>query len=231
MDFQAVPRKLARVRDEIAGIQAREGLSGAVRIVAVTKRHVVPAARAAFAAGLADVGENRVQEALQKQEELSDLPINWHLVGHLQSNKAKLVPGRFAMVQSVDSVRIAQALARAMERRKDGASLPVLVQVNVAREPQKSGCDPDEAGAVVGQIAELPQLRLEGLMTMAPLTDDEAEQRTVFGSLRSLREELERSGLQLPELSMGMSSDYRAAVAEGATILRLGTVLFGERPT
>lgn len=231
MDFEALPGNLARVREEITRILAREGLTGQVRIIGVTKGHAVTAARAACAAGLTDLGENRVREALPKLAELRDCSITWHLIGHLQTNKAKFVPAGFAMVHSVDSVRLAQALARAVEQQGDGVSLPVLVQVNVAREPQKSGCDPDKAQELVGHVAALPQLKLEGLMTMAPFTDDETEQRAVFGKLRCLRDDLARGGPPLPELSMGMSSDYWAAVAEGATMIRLGTILFGERPT
>lgn len=228
MDLAALPGNLARVREAIADVQAREGLRGEVRIVAVTKGHPPEAVRAALAAGLPDVGENRVQEAIAKQACLSGVPVRWHLVGHLQTNKAKLVPGRFVLVHSVDSLRVAEALSQAVERH-GGGRLPVLVQVNVAREPQKSGCAPEEAEAVAAAVVGRPALELRGLMAMAPLTDDERVQRRVFAGLRAVRDRLEASGYRLPELSMGMSGDFRAAVAEGATILRLGTVLFGER--
>jgi pyridoxal phosphate enzyme (YggS family) len=231
MSFGALPGNLARIRDEIGRIQAREGLAGEVAIVAVTKGHPPEVARAAHAAGLWDLGENRMQEALRKLEELTELPVRWHLIGHLQTNKAKFVAGRFAMVHSVDSVRLADALARAMERHAGDAVLPVLLQVNVAGEEQKGGCVPQEAEGVARHIAGLPELTLRGLMTMAPFVDDERVHHRVFADLRELRERLEQTGLELPELSMGMSGDYRAAVAEGATMLRLGTVLFGERPT
>ena len=231
MAFCELLGNLARVRDEIAGIQAREALSGEVRIVAVTKGHPAEAARAALEAGLPDIGENRVQEALAKQEELAGVPLRWHLIGHLQTNKAKHVPGRFAMVHSVDSVRLANALASQVERRTPGAALAVLVQVNVAGEEQKSGCLPEETEVVAHAVTQHPQLSLQGLMTMAPFTADEGVQCRVFRALRRLRDDLQRSGFTLPELSMGMSGDYRAAVAEGATLLRLGTVLLEERPT
>jgi pyridoxal phosphate enzyme (YggS family) len=231
MTFAALPGNLSRVRDEIADIQAREGLRGTVAIVAVTKGQPPEAARAAHAVGLDDLGENRVQEALGKLEQLEELPVRWHLIGHLQTNKAKHVAGRFAMVHSVDSVRLADALARAVEQRAGGTSLPVLLQVNVAGEQQKSGCAPEEAEGIARHMSCLPALALRGLMTMAPFVDDEREHHRVFGKLRELRDRLAGAGLELPELSMGMSGDYRAAVAEGATILRLGTVLFGERPS
>ena len=231
MVFADFARNLARVRERIESVQVREGLHSDVRIVAVTKGHAPAAVEVALAAGATDVGENRIQEALSKQEALAGLPVEWHLIGHLQTNKAKHVPGRFALVHSIDSLRVAEALQRAMENKVAGSDpLPVLVQVNVAREPQKAGCDPAELAQLVAAVRELSRLRLRGLMTMAPLTDDVAEQRRVFAALRRLREDLATGGWDMPELSMGMSGDYEAAVAEGATILRLGTVLFGERP-
>ncbi|MGD2135752.1 MAG: YggS family pyridoxal phosphate-dependent enzyme [Gemmatimonadales bacterium] len=236
MTFDALPGNLVRVRERIADVQAREGLSGEVRIVAVTKGHGPEAARAAVRAGLVDLGESRVQEAVAKLDELTDLGAVWHLIGHLQTNKAKFVPGRFRMVHSVDSVKVAAAMAKACARAADtngpvAEAVDVLVQVNVAGEAQKYGSDPAEAEAVVQRVSEAARLRLRGLMTMAPFTDDEAVQRRVFSDLRAMRDRLEAAGYPLPELSMGMSDDYAAAVAEGATMVRLGTVLFGERPT
>jgi pyridoxal phosphate enzyme (YggS family) len=231
MNFDALPGNLTRVRDEIARIRNRAGLRGSLRIVAIAKGHPAAAVRVACAAGLLDIGENRIQEAVSKQDQLADVAVRWHMVGHLQTNKAKQVPGRFALVHSVDSVRLAEALERATARRGGGTSLPVLLQVNVANEAQKSGCQPEEAECLAERVSQLSHLRLAGLMTMAPFTDDEREQRRVFAALRNLRDRLDASSdLRLTELSMGMSSDYPAAVAEGATILRLGTALFGERP-
>jgi pyridoxal phosphate enzyme (YggS family) len=227
MTFAALADNLARVREDIARIQAAEGLAGDVRIVAVTKGHPPDAIAAAVAAGVPDVGENRVQEALAKQAE-AGTAARWHLIGHLQTNKARSVPGRFVLVHSVDSTRVADALHSAAVRTT--VRLPVLVQVNVAREPQKSGCAPEDAAAVVEYAGAATGLELVGLMTMAPYEADERTQRRVFGQLRRLRDALRAPGRPLPELSMGMSGDYRAAVAEGATMLRLGTVLFGERP-
>lgn len=236
MPFNFLAENLARVRDEIQRIQAREGLDHEVTIVAVTKGHPPAAARAALTAGLADVGENRVQEALAKQEELAGLPVRWHLIGHLQTNKARYVAGRFAMVHSLDSLKVVEALDRQLARRRtpevggEVAPLAVLVQVNVAGEAQKYGCAPEGAELIARRVAASPFLALRGLMTMAPLIDSYAEQRRVFAALRRLRDDLAATGLSVPELSMGMSGDYPAAVAEGATIVRLGTVLFGERP-
>ncbi len=231
MDFAAVRDNLARIRDDIDRVRSAHGLVPEVRVIAVTKGHPVDAVHAAVDAGLEDVGENRVQEAVAKQDAADGLPVRWHLIGHLQTNKVKFVPGRFAVVHSVDSLKVAQALDRAMARSSNGTGspLPVLLQVNVAGEEQKSGCPPDEAGEMAHAIHRMQTLALDGLMTMAPFTSDEPVQRRVFGTLRRLRDTLETDGLKLPELSMGMSADYLAAVAEGATMVRLGTVLFGER--
>ena len=228
MTAAPLAERVAQVRAEIARVQAAHGLSHEVRIVAVTKGHDAGAVRAAWGAGLLDIGENRVQEAIAKQAELGGVPVRWHLIGHLQTNKAKLVPGAFALVHSVDSRRLADALAVAV-RKVQGARLPVLLQVNVAGEEQKSGCDPADAPGLVKHLTGITELSLEGLMTMAPFTDDEAVQRRAFAALRVLRDGLATAGAPLRDLSMGMSGDYRAAVAEGSTILRLGTVLFGER--
>lgn len=224
MSFEALPERLAQVRAEIARLASHP-----VTIVAVTKGFGTDAIRAALAAGVADIGENRVQEAVQKQEELGagsqELGIRWHLIGHLQRNKAKLVPRRFELVHSLDSLELATEL----ERRATGP-LRVLVQVNVAGESQKSGCPPAMAPALARQLAALGTLRVEGLMTMAPFTDDVEVQRRTFRGLRLLRDTIKKEeGLWLPILSMGMSGDYATAVAEGATMIRLGTALFGPR--
>lgn len=234
MDFGLVRDNLARVREDIARTQDQEGISEDVRIIAVTKGHPVDAIAAAQAAGLEDIGENRVQEALDKRESAAELPVRWHLIGHLQTNKAKWVPGTFSVVHSVDSVKVANALARALRRSGGGANggvdrLRVLLQVNIAGEAQKSGCLLERVDALAHHVAGMPELTLGGLMTMAPFVDDERVQRNVFSGLRTLRDRLTAEGVSLPELSMGMSGDFRSAVAEGATMLRLGTVLFGER--
>jgi len=229
MNFGALPERLAHVRAEIARRQAAAGRTHPVTIVAVTKGFGLDAVAAALDAGLADLGENRVQEALDKLDTPVGRRATWHLIGHLQSNKAKLVAGRFALVHSLDSV----ALAEELERRADmaGARQRVLVQVNVAGEAQKSGCAPADAPAVARRVAALPHLALEGLMTIAPFTDARDVQRRTFRGLRELRDALQEEGLWLPTLSMGMSADYATAVEEGATVIRLGTVLFGPRET
>ncbi|MGH7336624.1 MAG: YggS family pyridoxal phosphate-dependent enzyme [Myxococcota bacterium] len=225
MAFEGLPERLAAVRARIAELAPQP-----VTIVAVTKGFGVDAIRAALAAGVSDIGENRVQEALRKQDELEGgegdaVAARWHLVGHLQRNKARAVAGRFELLHSLDSMELATEL----ERRLD-APLRVLLQVNVAREPQKHGCAPEQARQLARHVAAQHTLRLEGLMTIAPFTADVEVQRRTFRELRVLRDRLqEEEGVWLPTLSMGMSDDYATAVAEGATVIRLGTALFGPR--
>ena len=198
-----------------------------VSIVAVTKGHPLAVVREAAAGGLLDIGENRVQESLEKQEVWPEAPVRWHLIGHLQSNKAKRAVGRFALIQSVDSARLADELERAAAAR--GLTQDVLVQVNVAREAQKTGVVPEEAEALVAHVASRAHLALTGLMTMARLTDDTQVIRATFRALRELRDRLSTADCRLPTVSMGMSNDFEIAIEEGATMLRLGTVFFGER--
>jgi len=226
MDFPDLPGSLASVRDTVARHQAVGGWSHPVRIVAVTKTHGPEAVRAAMAAGLPDIGENRVQEALQKQEALTDLSVSWHLIGTLQRNKARHAAGRFVLIHSVDRADLATELDR---RVAPSGRQPVLIQVNCSDEPQKGGVEPDGLPALLDVVGELSRLEVRGLMTMSALTDDVGQQRSAFRRLRELRDAEERRGHRLPELSMGMSGDYPIAVEEGATMIRLGTVLFGER--
>jgi pyridoxal phosphate enzyme (YggS family) len=227
MNFGALPERLAHVRAEIARRQATAGRTEPVTIVAVTKGFGLDAVEAALAAGLADVGENRVQEALEKLDSPAGRRATWHLVGHLQRNKAKHVAGRFALIHSVDSPELADELEK--RAAAQGARQRVLLQVNVAGEARKSGCAPAEAPVLAHRVAGQPHLALEGLMTIAPFTDDQDVQRRTFRGLRVLRDALQEEGLWLPTLSMGMSADYGTAVEEGATVIRLGTVLFGPR--
>ncbi len=226
MDFPGLPDRLAAVREAVARCQALRGWTHPVRIVGVTKTHGPEAVRAAAAAGLRDVGENRVQEALEKQEALADLGVEWHLIGSLQRNKARHAVGRFSLIHSVDRAELAAELDR---RATEGGRQRVLVQVNCSAESQKGGVSPGALLALLHELRGLQRLEVQGLMTMSALTDDKAEQRRAFRLLRELRDAGERAGHHLPELSMGMSGDYPIAVEEGATMIRLGTVLFGER--
>lgn len=226
MTFAGLADRVARVREVIRERQAARGWTHPVTIVAVTKTHGPEAVLAAVAAGLTDIGENRVQEALAKQEALGPVPVAWHLIGSLQRNKARHAVGRFALIHSVDRLELAGELQR---RIPSGSRQPILVQVNCSGEPQKGGAEPDALPELLGAIAQLDRLEPRGLMTMAALTDEAREQRRAFSLLRELRDASEREGYRLPELSMGMSGDYAVAVEEGATLVRLGTVLFGER--
>ncbi|HEY7503519.1 MAG TPA: YggS family pyridoxal phosphate-dependent enzyme [Gemmatimonadales bacterium] len=226
MEFPDLPGRLARVRETVARHQAVAGWTHAVTIIAVTKGHGPEAVRAANAAGIADIGENRVQEALAKQEQVGDVPAIWHLIGTLQRNKARHVVGRFALVHSVDRADLAAELNR---RIPSGGRQRILVQVNCSDEPQKGGVEPGALPGLLDGLRELERLEVAGLMTMSALTDATDEQRRAFRKLRELRESAERTGHRLPELSMGMSGDFPVAVEEGATMIRLGTILFGER--
>lgn len=226
MDFPALPGSLARVREAVATHQAIGGWTHPVRIVAVTKTHGPEAVRAAVAAGLTDIGENRVQEAMEKQDALAGVRADWHLIGTLQRNKARHAVGRFALIHSVDRLDLAAELDR---RAAEGDRQAVLVQVNCSDEPQKGGVEPGGLPALLETVGRFARIEVQGLMTMSALTDDVAEQRRAFRRLRELREAGERSGHRLPELSMGMSGDFAVAVEEGATMIRIGTLLFGER--
>jgi pyridoxal phosphate enzyme (YggS family) len=228
MPYPGLAERLADIRTRIKEHQQASGWTHPVTVVAVTKSHPPEAVRAAAAAGLHVVGENRVQEALAKQAELTDLQVEWHLIGTLQRNKAKLAVNRFALIHSVDSAGLAQDLDR---RAAPGSRQPILVQVNCSDELQKGGVEPGELSALVDAIRPLQHLELRGLMTMAALTDDSTVQRAAFRRCRELRDREEARGGRLPELSMGMSGDYLVAVEEGATMVRLGTLLFGERGT
>ncbi len=221
---------LPAVRARIAAAAARAGRSaGDVRLIAVTKGHPLERAREAAAAGLADLGESRVQEALAKQAAWPEAApqVRWHLIGHLQRNKARQAVGRFVLIHSLDSTRLADALEAAAAAT--GLVQDVLVEVNVAREPQKTGVLPEEAPALAAHAAALPHLAVRGLMTIAPYGASVQEQHRVFRELRELRDGLATSSMELADLSMGMSEDFEAAVEEGATMVRLGTILFGER--
>jgi pyridoxal phosphate enzyme (YggS family) len=226
MDFEPLAGRLRAVREEIAARQARGGWRHAVRIIAVTKGLAAGAVRAAVREGLDAVGENRVQEALAKQEATADVAVEWHLIGALQRNKVRHVPGRFALIHSVDRADLADELSR----RAGASAQQVLVQVNCSDEPQKGGVDPAGLPALLDHLRGLPGIEVRGLMTMAAAEADEAMQRHTFARLRTLRDQGRAAGHFLPDLSMGMSGDFPAAVEEGATIIRLGTLLFGERP-
>jgi pyridoxal phosphate enzyme (YggS family) len=217
---------LEAVRQAIARSAERAGRDpGDVVLVAVTKGFPAERIREALAVGLRILGENRVQEALPKIDEIGPENVDWHLIGHLQTNKVKFIEGRFRMVQSLDSVGLAEALDRRIR-----SPLEVLVEVNVAEEPQKTGVAPADLAAVAAAANAAAHLRLRGLMTVAPMVEDPEAIRPVFRQLRELRDKTSQQlGVALPVLSMGMTHDYTIAVEEGATMLRLGRALFGPR--
>jgi len=226
-----LPGRLDAVRARIASAAIRSGRSPeAVRLIAVSKTFGADAVRAAHAAGQNDFGENRVQEALAKQAETADLPLRWHLIGHLQSNKANKVAGAFAAVQSVDSTDLLERLARAAD--SVGTPLPVLIQVDLAHESTKSGLDETDLRPLLARAQALGGVRVEGLMVLPPYAEDLEQVRPWFARLRTLREALLTEGVpaeQLRELSMGMSHDFEVAIEEGATIVRVGSAIFGSR--
>lgn len=201
-----------------------------VRLVAVSKTVAAERVREAIAAGVDTLGENYIQEARSKIDALAALPVAWHFIGHLQSNKAKYAVRLFELIHSVDSLKLALELDR--QAAKAGKTQRVLVQVNVSGEATKSGASEAEAGRLVEEMGKLAHLSVEGLMTMPPFFDQPEKARPYFRALRRLRDNLQAKnlpGVELRELSMGMTGDFEAAIAEGATLVRIGTAIFGER--
>lgn len=225
MPFPDFADRLQDVRGRIDAAVRRGGHGQVVTIVAVTKTHGPDAVEAAWAGGVQDVGENRVQEALPKMDMVS-APVRWHLIGHLQRNKVKFLP-RFHLLHSLDSARLADAVHEFASR--SGHCVDALVQVNVAGEESKGGYTLADMPSEAERLHELSGVRVRGVMTMAPLDADETTLRRVFSGARQAREVLAKAGHHARELSMGMSGDYEIAVEEGATYVRLGTLLFGAR--
>jgi len=198
-----------------------------VRLLAVSKTWPESCVRAAATAGQRSFGENYVQEAVDKIELTRDLDLEWHFIGPLQSNKTRLVAEHFAWVHSLDRLKLAERLSA--QRPAGMPPLQTCIQINVSGEASKSGCHPDDAAGLCRAVAALPGLQLRGLMAIPEPADNEAAQRAPFRRLRELYEQMRADGLALDTLSMGMSHDLEAAVAEGATIVRIGTAIFGER--
>ena len=216
-----IAKVAARIR-EAAQAVGRDPAS--VGLLAVSKTQPAAAIREAAETGMRDFGENYLQEALDKQGELSELPLTWHFIGPIQSNKTKSIAEHFDWVHSVDRLKIAQRLSD--QRSAELPPLNICLQVNVSGEASKSGCAPEELPQLAQAVAAMPRLRLRGLMCIPAPSEDPAEQRAAFARLRALRDELP---LTLDTLSMGMSQDLEAAIAEGATWVRIGTALFGAR--
>ncbi len=225
MAFPGLAERVAAVRARIDAAAARGGHGQQVTIVAVTKTHGPEAARAAYEAGLHDVGENKVQEALKKMAAV-DVPVRWHLIGHLQRNKVKALD-QFVLLQSLDSARLADAVCEFGISR--GRAVDALVELNLSGEDSKSGFTLSELLPEAERLASLSGIRVRGVMTMASFTATESELHRTFAEARAARETLIEAGHPAEELSMGMSNDYEIAVEEGATMVRLGTTLFGAR--
>ena len=216
-----IAKVAARIRE---AAQAAARNPDEVHLLAVSKTQPAEAIRQACQAGLHDFGENYLQEALEKQADLADLPLTWHFIGPIQSNKTKAIAEHFDWVHSVDRLKIAQRLSD--QRPESLPPLNICLQVNVSGEASKSGCEPQDVPQLAQAIAALPRLRLRGLMAIPEPTDDPTEQRAAFARLRHLQAELQ---MDLDTLSMGMSQDLEAAIAEGATWVRIGTAVFGAR--
>jgi len=218
----------AAVRARVEAACVRAGRDpGEVTVIAVSKLHPATAIREAVEAGVRDLGENYAQELVAKQAEVASLaaPVRWHFIGRLQRNKAKLVAGKVALIHAVDSIELGIEIGRRAITR--GAVQSVLIAVNLAGEATKGGVPGEAVAALVDQLADTPGIQLDGLMTMPPPAEDPELSRPHFRALRHLRDGLRRP---LPVLSMGMSADFEVAIAEGATHVRIGTAIFGERP-
>lgn len=225
MAFPDLAERIAEAKDRIKRAVERGGHGQEVTIVGVTKTHGPEAVRAAWEAGLRDVGENKVQEALGKMKSV-DVPVRWHLIGHLQRNKVKALE-HFAMMHSLDSSRLADAVCKfAIE---SGRAVDALIEMNLSGEETKGGFKESELRAEAERLTTLAGLRIRGVMTMASFTAGEDELHRTFAAARAARDVLRDSGHPAEELSMGMSNDYEIAVEEGATMVRLGTTLFGAR--
>lgn len=224
---EEIQRNLSAVLEHIARAAAVTGRAPQdITLVAVTKTQPPEAVSAVLAAGASVVGENRVQEALAKQPQVRDT-VDWHLIGRLQTNKAKFIPGRFAMVQSLDRLDLAEALERQCE--KAGIVIPCLVEVNIGHEPQKGGVVPEDLERFLSPVVTLPHLAIEGLMTVVPQVEQPEEARPHFAAMRRLYEDVSSRVVPMRYLSMGMSHDYEVAISEGANMVRVGTAIFGRR--
>jgi hypothetical protein len=229
--MMGIKENVAQVRERTAAACRRRGRRpDDVKLVAISKTFPPECIRAAYEAGLRDFGENRVQEAAAKRPALSDLSITWHMVGHLQTNKARAARELFHWVHSVDSFRLAQKLDQAPS--SGGDRLPVLLEVNLGGEDSKAGVGESEIIQLAEQISQLATLEVRGLMVIPPFFDDPEQVRPYFRRLRELAEEIDAKNIanvSMRELSMGMSHDFQVAIEEGATIIRVGTAIFGAR--
>jgi pyridoxal phosphate enzyme (YggS family) len=230
MGPQNLPERLEKLRNRIASAARSAGRNAdSVTLLAVGKGHSANMLRAAAGLGLRDFGESYVQEALEKIGALADLGLTWHFIGRLQANKTRAVSAHFDWVHGVDRLKIAERLSE--QRPFHAAPLNICLQVNIAGELTKGGIEPRELSALAAAVARLPRLKLRGLMCIPPDEEDAARQRHWFSAMRRELESLNAAGAGLDTLSMGMSGDFESAILEGATVIRIGTALFGERPS
>jgi pyridoxal phosphate enzyme (YggS family) len=229
--MQNLKTRLDLVRDRITKAACKCNRDPqSIQLVAVSKTVSVEKVRAAIEAGVTILGENYVQEAREKFNALTTCPVEWHFIGHLQSNKAKYAVRLFDLIHSVDSLKLARELNKQAQR--NAKIQPILIQVNISRENTKSGILADEAFELISEISHFEHLTIRGLMTMPPFFNQPQKVRPFFTALRNLRDEIARKGIpntDLQELSMGMTGDFEAAIEEGATYVRVGTAIFGER--
>lgn len=229
--YEHIPQRLARIRERVADAAGRSGRSpDEVRLIAVSKTHPLDAIRAAADAGQRDFGENKVQEALQKIAQSADNRLTWHLIGHLQANKARKAAGAANAIHAIDSVDLLKRIDRAAGEA--GRTVDVLIQVDLALEDTKFGAPVTEVATIARAADSCSAARLVGLMLLPPIAENPEDARPWFARLRALRAELLESGVpaeRLRELSMGMSHDFEVAIEEGATMVRVGTAIFGER--
>ena len=228
IDYETFQQRVEALQQRIAAAGAAAGRApGEITLLPVTKTHPPAAAEYAARYGLTAVGENRVQEGVEKRAQVTG-PLRWELIGHLQSNKARLAATHFDRIQSVDSAKLLTVLDRAAGEL--GRKLAVLLEINAGEDPAKFGAAPADTPALLEFALGLPHLQVDGLMTIAPLSDDPVVAQRCFAGLRGLRDQLApRFGVPLRELSMGMSGDFEAAIAEGSTQVRVGTALYGSR--
>ena len=228
-----IKENLKIVLDKIDKAARRAGRSPAsIKVMGVTKTKPVEVVKEAIEAGIKLIGENYVQEAIEKKEVIGDMAdaVEWHMIGHLQRNKAKKAVSLFDCIQTVDNLRLAETLSK--HAQNSGKEISLLIQVNIAKEPQKSGIDPEKVPDLIEQIIPLPSVAIKGLMVIPPYSPDPEQTRVWFKQTRQLRDDLanQYQGKAIfNELSMGMSGDFEVAIEEGATIVRLGTILFGPR--
>ena len=229
--YQHIPKNLAHIRERIADAAARAGRKADdIRLIAVSKTHPIEAIRAAAEAGQRDFGENKVQEALQKIAQSADNSLRWHLIGHLQSNKARKAAAVVGSIHAVDSIELLNKIDQAA--RDASRTVDVLIQVDLALEDTKYGAPVDDVAGIVRAAESCTGARLTGLMLLPPLAENPEDARPWFARLRGIRDQLVDSGVpaeRLRELSMGMSHDFGVAIEEGATMVRVGTAIFGER--